>query len=58
MKPLIAECVKREKELKQMEVDIKDRQFNLKIIYAIIRSPILCDMFHKEERKRYEQEQL
>ena len=41
-----------------MELDIKDRQINLKIIYAIIRSPILCDMFHKEERKRYEKKQL
>ena len=50
--------MKREKDNQKMRDDIGTRQLNLKILFAIIRSPMLCDMFHKEERKRFETEQI
>ena len=33
-------------------------QKNLKIIYAMIRSPHLCNLVHRTERQNYEKEQL
>ena len=31
---------------------------SLKILYAMIKSPKMCNMLHKAERKRYSAEQL
>ena len=28
------------------------------MVYAVIRAPKLCDMFHKAERKKYREEQI
>ena len=56
VKPLVDECVKREKQNVKVEAALQDRQCNLKILYAMIRSPKLCDMMYKAERKRFEKE--
>ena len=58
VKPLVDECVKREKENLRIRAALQERQSNLKILYAMIRSPKLCDMMYKAERKRFEKEQL
>ena len=52
--PLINEAVKREKESQELEKELKERTKNLKILFALIRSPKMCNLFYKEERRRWE----
>ena len=53
VRPLIAEVTKREKENQELIQQAKERKKNLKIMYAMIRSPKMCDLVYKEERKRF-----
>ena len=53
VKPLIAEVTKREKESQILHREVRERTKNLKILFAMIRSPQMCNLFHKTERKRF-----
>ena len=35
-----------------------NREKNLKILFAMIRSPKICDLVYKEERKQYTKDKL
>lgn len=41
-----------------MHADLIERQINIKILFSVIRSPLLCNVFYKTERKLYEKEKL
>ena len=56
--PLISECAKREKECQELIEEVKERTKSLKIIFAMIRSPKMCDLMYKEERKRFTKDKL
>ena len=58
MLPLIAECTKRETECQMLRHEVKERTKNLKILFAMIRSPKMCDLVYKEERKQYTKEKV
>lgn len=51
--PLIAECSKREAQCQIMFKEVVERNKNLKILWAMVRSPKLCDLVYKTERKRF-----
>ena len=53
VKPLLTECMKREKETTEKSNFAEDAKKSLKILFAMIKSPKLCDLMFKEERKRY-----
>ena len=56
--PLIAECSKREAQCQIMFKEVVERNKNLKILWAMVRSPKLCDLVYKAERKRFTAEKL
>ena len=56
--PLIAECTKREKESQLLNGEVKHRTINLKVMFAMMSSPKLCDLFYKAQRRKYEKDQL
>lgn len=56
--PVIEEVTKREIENQKLLSEVKDRTINLKILFAMIRSPKMCDLLHKTERRRFTQEKL
>ena len=58
IKPLIEETSKREKECQELIHEVKERTKNLKILFAMIRSPKMCDLVYKEERKQYTKEKV
>ena len=58
MKPLIAECSKRELEIQRLQEEVKSRTKNLKILFAITKSPKMSDLVYKAERKRFTQEKM
>lgn len=51
MYPLIEQMAVRDKELLVAKTDQSQLRINLKMLHAILRSPKLCDMYAKEERK-------
>ena len=53
VKPLIAECSKRELEIQRLQEEVKSRTKNLKILFAITKSPKMSDLVYKAERKRF-----
>ena len=53
VKPLIAECTKREKVCQFLRSEVTHRTINLKVMFAMVGSPKLCDMFYKAQRKQY-----
>lgn len=55
---MIAECIKREKECQLYRGEVKLRTVNLSMMFAMISSPILCDMFYKAKRKQYEADEI
>ena len=50
--PLVAECTKRENQCQNMFQEVTERTKSLKILFAMIRSPKICDLVYKTERKR------
>ena len=56
--PLLEECMKREKEVKDVTNFATQVQRSLKILFSMIKSPKLCDMFFKAERKRFTEAQI
>ena len=56
--PLIKECTRREEYCQWMREQLDAKTKSLKILYAMIRSPKLCDMLQKAERKYLTQERL
>lgn len=58
VKPMLDELLRREKENRKMHQDITLRQLNIKILFSMIRSPKLCDLMYKAERKQYEKDKL
>ena len=55
---MIAEVAKREEECQELLLQVKERTKNLKIVFSMIRSPKMCDLFYKEDRKRYTKDML
>ena len=55
---MIEQCSKRESECQFLRSEIADRTKSLKILYAMLRSPKMCDLFFKSEKKRHSQEAL
>ena len=58
VKPLLSECMKRDYETKTKRGAVADMKKSLKILFAMIKSPKLCDLMFKAERKRYNKKQL
>ena len=56
--PLVDQCAKREKQCQILHKEVTERTRNLKLLFAMIRSPNLCDMVYKTERRRYSKEKL
>ena len=56
--PLVAECAKREKQLQEMFKELSERTKSLKIVYAMIRSPRMCDLLYKAERKKFSADRI
>ena len=56
MKPLKLEVLKLQNEITQLRLQVSARTQNLKILYAMIRSPKMCDLVYKTERKRLTEE--
>ena len=50
--PLLEECAKREKECQKLRKEFSERTKSLKILFSMIRSPLICDMVYKSERRR------
>ena len=57
-KPLIANAHRQESELVRFKMEIKERTKNLKILFAMIRSPKMSNMVFKAERVRLTQKEL
>ena len=58
VRPLIIEAQKQEAIVKKLRTEVKERTANLKILFSMIRSPKLCDLFYKAERKRNTKKQM
>ena len=58
VKPLIKECAKREKESQMLRGEVTHRTINLKVMFAMVGSPKLCDLFYKSQRRQYCNNQL
>lgn len=58
VKPLIEECSMREKEIHRLKREIVERTRNLKILFAITKSPKMCNIIYKAERRRVTAEQM
>ena len=58
VKPLIEQCSKREEHCQWMRDQLQEKQKSLKILYAMVRSPKMCDMLQKAERKYLTKERL
>ena len=58
VKPLIAECTKREKEIQRLDEELIAKTKNLKILFAITKSPKMSNLVYKAERKRFTEEKL
>jgi len=56
VRPMIEEVSKREVENLNLIAEIRERTKNLNILFAIIRSPKMCDILQKIEKKRESQE--
>ena len=52
------EVIKREIEIQQLQLEVTERTKSLKILYAMIRSPRMCNLLYKAERKRYTEEHI
>ena len=58
VKPLIAECAKRETTCQNLTQELTEKTKCLKILFAISKSPLMSNLVHKEQRKRFTQEKL
>ena len=58
VKPLINECAKRETEVQKLQAEVKKCMKNMKILFAITKSPKMSDLVYKAERKRFTDEKL
>ena len=58
VRPLINEVAKRDDEITKLKNEILDRTKSVKIMFAMMRSPKMCEMFQKNDRNRYDEEKL
>ena len=58
VKPLIEEVTKREVENIKLREQLRDRTKSLKIMFSMLRSPKLCELVYKTERRKYTDEKL
>lgn len=56
--PLIKEVAKREEENQRLLTEVRERTVSIKMLFAMMRSPHMCDLFYKTERKLYDKERL
>ena len=52
-KPLIVEISKREKEIIDLQKEVKERTINLKILFSMIKSPKMCSIVHRTQSKLF-----
>ena len=58
VKPLINEVMARQQEINDIKDDKSKAQKNLKMLHAIIRSPMLSDLYAKQDRKMMTEKQI
>ena len=58
VRPLIGEVSKRDDEIEKLKNEILERTKSVKIMFAMMRSPKMCEIFQKNERNRYDEEKL
>ena len=56
--PLVQQVAIHSKENIKLKSENKQLQHNLKMLHAIIRSPKLCDLYSKQERKIMTEKQI
>jgi len=56
--PLLKQNKERSEESAQLKEEVSKVTKNLKMLHSVVRTPILCDLFHKMERKKLKKEEI
>ena len=56
--PLIEQYKISEKKNQDLQNEITQLKKSLKTIRAVVRTPMLCDLFHKTERKKLSEKEI